>query len=99
MAGSFGRFHLPTTRLWQRPIALLRPKAAKLDGEKMSMRLLARQRLEVLDKESRRFMGRLRFIMRERRTLDFRPRLAAMEVRSKECRNGGCTRVTSGCDR
>jgi hypothetical protein len=49
MAGSFGRFHLPTTRLWQRPIAMLRAKGAKRDGEKISMRLLVQQRLDALD--------------------------------------------------
>jgi hypothetical protein len=50
MAGSFGRFHLPTTRLWQTPIPLLRAEAAKSGGGKMSMRLLSQQRLDVLDK-------------------------------------------------
>jgi hypothetical protein len=50
MAGSFGRFHLPTTRLCQRPIALLRAKAAKSGGGNMSMQLLTQRRLDVLDK-------------------------------------------------
>jgi len=48
MVGSFGRLHLPITRLW--PIALLRAEAAKSNGGKMSMRLLTQQRLDVLDK-------------------------------------------------
>jgi hypothetical protein len=48
MVRSFGRLHLPITRLW--PIALLRSEAAKSDGGKLSMRLLTQQRLDVLDK-------------------------------------------------
>jgi hypothetical protein len=47
MAGSFGRFHLPRMRLWARPIALLRTKAAKLSGGKLSTPLLAEQRLNA----------------------------------------------------
>ncbi len=52
MAGPFGRFHLPTTHPWQRPIALLRAKAAKPGGGKMSTRVLAQQRLDVLDNDT-----------------------------------------------
>src|SRR5262245_44311947 len=40
---SFGRFHLATTRLPQRPIALLRANAAKIDGRKTFTRLLGHQ--------------------------------------------------------
>jgi hypothetical protein len=50
MACSFGRLHLSTTRLWQRPIAVLRAEAAKSGGGKMPMQLLSQQRLDVLDK-------------------------------------------------
>jgi hypothetical protein len=50
MAGSFGRLHLPTMRLWQRPIALLRTKAAKPSGGKLSTPPLAQLRLDALDK-------------------------------------------------
>ena len=50
MAGSFARFHLPRMRLWERSVALLRTKAAKLSDGKLSTPLLAEQRLDTPDK-------------------------------------------------